>query len=102
MSASNWAHHWENVEGVNFSLIWVVILRAIRGLSTIDGSWVLRLKFGVWSEEEGMVITWIDGSFEISALIQYKEKNIFVVSMKNFQLILLMETLLYKVIKKLV
>ena len=49
-----------------------------------------------------MVITWIDGSFEISALIQNKEKNIVVVSMKNFQLILLMETLLYKVIKKLV
>ena len=49
-----------------------------------------------------MVITWIDGSFEISALIPYKEKNIVVVSMKNFQLILLMETLLYKVIKKLV
>ena len=34
------------MEGVNFSLIWAMILRAIRGFANAEGGWVLRVKWG--------------------------------------------------------
>jgi hypothetical protein len=53
------------VEGVNFSLICAVILKAMIGLSTVEEGWVLRVKFGFRSEDDNIVVFWISGSLEI-------------------------------------
>jgi hypothetical protein len=55
------------VEGVNFSLIWAVILRAIRDLSGAEEGWVLRVRVGVSPEEEDIVEIGIVGSLEIGS-----------------------------------
>ena len=48
--------------GVNFSLIWAVMLSAMSDLFAI---WVWILKFGFLSEEEDMARTSIGDSLEI-------------------------------------
>jgi len=40
--ALNWARHNEKMEGVSFSLIWVVMLRATSGVSIGKEGWLLR------------------------------------------------------------
>jgi hypothetical protein len=53
------------VDGVNFSLIWTVIFRAIRSLSVFEKGWVLRLRVWLRSEGEDIVRNGIVGSWEI-------------------------------------
>lgn len=43
------------MEGISFSLIYVVMLRAMREFSMTEIGWVLRLKVGCCSGEENMV-----------------------------------------------
>jgi hypothetical protein len=52
------------VEGVNFSLIYVVILKAMSGLSAVEEGWVLRVKFGFWLEDDDIVVFLIGDSLE--------------------------------------
>jgi hypothetical protein len=40
--ALNWERHNEKMEGVSFSLIWVVMLRATSGVSIGKEGWLLR------------------------------------------------------------
>lgn len=45
--ASNWTRHLSQSKGVSFSLIWTVILRAMRGIVCDGGGWVIGL--GIFS-----------------------------------------------------
>lgn len=45
---SNYARYYEKVESVNLSLIWIVMLRLMRGISVGDGGMMVRLGVLAW------------------------------------------------------
>ena len=55
------------MEGVNFSLIWAVILRVMRDFSVAEEGWVVRVRLGFSLEEEDIVEMGIVGLLEIGS-----------------------------------